>query len=156
MESSSIQTQSKTLATALQTYHPNARGEYTRRTRGPHFASRLAADHTALARLWLERLDQLLDVEKRDVFPSHQLLDHIPELLNEIASYLRAPAEQEIAELARRTMREHPDVGAIVLECANFSPFSGLVRHITGLPVFDLHTLGLHACATTDGGPGDR
>lgn len=62
-----------------------------------HFASRLAADHTALARLWLERLDQLLDVEKRDVFPSHQLLDHIPELLNEIASYLRAPAEQEIA-----------------------------------------------------------
>ena len=62
-----------------------------------HFSSRLAADHTALARLWLERLDQLLDVEKRDVFPSHQLLDHIPELLKEIASYLRAPADQEIA-----------------------------------------------------------
>jgi signal transduction histidine kinase len=62
-----------------------------------HFASRLAADHTALARLWLERLDQLLDVEKRQVFPSHQLLDHIPELLKEIAGYLRAPADQEIA-----------------------------------------------------------
>ena len=62
-----------------------------------HFASRLAADHTALAKVWLERLDQLLDVEKRDVFPSHQLLDHIPELLKEIAAYLRAPADQEIA-----------------------------------------------------------
>ena len=62
-----------------------------------HFASRLAADHTALARLWLERLDQLLSVEKRDVFPTHQLLDHIPDLLKEIASYLRAPADQEIA-----------------------------------------------------------
>ena len=37
-------------------------------------------------RLWLERLDQLLDVEKRDVFPTHQLLDHIPDLLKEIAS----------------------------------------------------------------------
>jgi signal transduction histidine kinase len=62
-----------------------------------HFASRLAAEHAALARVWLERLDQLLDVEKREVFPSHQLLDHIPELLNEIAAYLRAPADQEIA-----------------------------------------------------------
>lgn len=62
-----------------------------------HFATRLAADHTALARLWLERLDQLLAVEKRDVFPTHQLLDHIPDLLKEIAAYLRAPADQEIA-----------------------------------------------------------
>jgi signal transduction histidine kinase len=62
-----------------------------------HFSSRLAADHTALARVWLERLDQLLSVEKRDVFPTHQLLDHIPDLLKEIASYLRAPADQEIA-----------------------------------------------------------
>jgi signal transduction histidine kinase len=62
-----------------------------------HFASRLAADHTALARVWLERLDQLLSVERRDVFPTHQLLDHIPDILKEIASYLRAPADQEIA-----------------------------------------------------------
>ena len=62
-----------------------------------HFASRLAVEHTALAMLWLERLDQLLDVERREVFPTHQLLDHIPELLKEIATYLRAPADQEIA-----------------------------------------------------------
>jgi signal transduction histidine kinase len=62
-----------------------------------HFASRLAAEHAALAMLWLERLDQLLDVDTRDVFPTHQLLDHIPALLKEIATYLRAPADQEIA-----------------------------------------------------------
>ena len=62
-----------------------------------HFANRLAAEHTALARAWLERLDVLLDVDRRDVFPTHQLLDHIPELLREIANYLRAPADQEIA-----------------------------------------------------------
>ena len=62
-----------------------------------HFASRLSTDHTALALLWLERLDDLLDVEKRDVFPTHQLLDHIPALLQEIAAYLRAPADHEIA-----------------------------------------------------------
>ncbi len=62
-----------------------------------HFASRLAAEHTTLARAWLERLDALLDVDRRDVFPTHQLLDHIPDLLREIAAYLRAPADQEIA-----------------------------------------------------------
>jgi signal transduction histidine kinase len=62
-----------------------------------HFSSRLAAAHTALARAWLERLDELLSVEARDVFPTHQLLDHIPDLLKKISGYLRAPADQEIA-----------------------------------------------------------
>jgi hypothetical protein len=31
------------------------------------------------------------------VFPSEQLLDHIPTLIREIAVYLRAPADEEIA-----------------------------------------------------------
>jgi len=62
-----------------------------------HFASRLAVEHTTLAGMWLERLVQILDVERCDVFPTTALLDHIPELINEIAVYLRAPADQEIA-----------------------------------------------------------
>lgn len=62
-----------------------------------HFATRLTAEHTALARAWLDRLDHLLEVDRRDVFPTHQLLDHIPELLREIAAYMRAPEDQEIA-----------------------------------------------------------
>jgi len=62
-----------------------------------HFASRLAAEHKMLAMTWLERLNELLSVDRTDVFPTHQLLDHIPDLLKEIATYLRAPAEQEIA-----------------------------------------------------------
>lgn len=62
-----------------------------------HFASRLAANHAALAALWLERLDALLDVDRRDVFPTQQLLDHIPDLLRAIAAYMRAPADEEIA-----------------------------------------------------------
>lgn len=62
-----------------------------------HLAARLTAEHQTLAQAWLERLDQLLDVDRQEVFPSHQLLDHIPELLRQIAIYLRAPADQEIA-----------------------------------------------------------
>jgi len=53
-----------------------------------HLAARLTAEHATLALAWLERLDQLLDVDRRDVFPTHQLLDHISELLREVAAYL--------------------------------------------------------------------
>jgi signal transduction histidine kinase len=62
-----------------------------------HFAARLAGEHTALAAQWLMRLDEVLDVDVRQVFPTHTLLDHIPELIQEIAGYLGAPQDQEIA-----------------------------------------------------------
>jgi Asp/Glu/hydantoin racemase len=53
--------------------------------------------------------------------------------------------DAEIGELAKRLVAEHADVGAIVLECANLAPFAPTVRRVTGLPVFDLYTLGMHA-----------
>jgi hypothetical protein len=60
-------------------------------------SQRVAAERHALARRWLGRLNDLLTVEPNEVFPSEQLLDHIPTLIGEIAAYLRAPADQEIA-----------------------------------------------------------
>lgn len=57
----------------------------------------MAAAQRALAARWLERLDALLTVDKSEVFPSHTLLDHIPQIIAEIAEYLRAPEHQEIA-----------------------------------------------------------
>lgn len=62
-----------------------------------HLASRIALEHSSLAQRWLERLDRLLTVPATDVFPSHQLLDHIPELILEISHSVRAPHGQEIA-----------------------------------------------------------
>jgi hypothetical protein len=59
--------------------------------------------------------------------------------------------EGDVAELTHRALRDHPDVGAIVLECANLAPFGQTVRDITGLPVFDLYTLVMHAYLTTTG-----
>jgi signal transduction histidine kinase len=60
-------------------------------------SGRVAAERDALAARWLQRLNAILPVGPNDVFPSAQLLDHIPGLIGEIASYLRAPAEEEIA-----------------------------------------------------------
>jgi len=48
---------------------------------------------------------------------------------------------QGLTRAARRLVGEDPDVGAIVLECANHPPWSRDVQLATGLPVFDLVTL---------------
>ena len=49
--------------------------------------------------------------------------------------------ESELVELARRQVEEHPDVGAIVLECTNFVPWGRAMRRATRRPIFDLYTL---------------
>jgi signal transduction histidine kinase len=60
-------------------------------------ARALAAERTNTAEQWLVRLHAILDVAAVDVFPSADLLDHIPALVEDIAVYLRAPADEEIA-----------------------------------------------------------
>lgn len=60
-------------------------------------SAKLAAAQAVLARRWLDRLNEILTVEQQDVFPGHQLLDHIPQIIAEIAAYLRAPASEAIS-----------------------------------------------------------
>ena len=64
---------------------------------GASIAARLHASQRELASRWLEQLTQILPVDKREVFPTAQLLDHIPELIAEIAQFLRAPRDEAIA-----------------------------------------------------------
>jgi hypothetical protein len=50
-------------------------------------------------------------------------------------------ARAEHIRLARRLVTEHPDVGAIVLECTNMPPYADDIRRETGLAVFDITAL---------------
>jgi len=50
-------------------------------------------------------------------------------------------ARQEHVSVARRMVAEHPEVGAIVLECTNMPPYAADVQAATGLPVFDITSL---------------
>jgi hypothetical protein len=59
--------------------------------------------------------------------------------------------ERELVELACRTARDHPEVGALVLECTNFVPYSQAMRKATGLPVYDLYTLVMWATLGLEG-----
>jgi hypothetical protein len=50
-------------------------------------------------------------------------------------------AREEHGRVARRLVTQHPDVGAIVLECTNMPPYSADIQRETGLPVFDIVSL---------------
>jgi hypothetical protein len=50
-------------------------------------------------------------------------------------------AREEHVRVARRLVAEHPDVGAIVLECTNMPPYTADIQRETGRPVFDITTL---------------
>lgn len=48
--------------------------------------------------------------------------------------------EAELAEAAQTLTQQHPTIGAILLECAVFTPYRAAVHQATGLPCFDFLT----------------
>jgi hypothetical protein len=50
-------------------------------------------------------------------------------------------AREEHVRVARRLVSDHPDIGAIVLECTNMPPYAADVQRETGRPVFDIVSL---------------
>lgn len=49
-------------------------------------------------------------------------------------------ARGDMLGAATRLRERHPDVGAIVLECTNMTPYSAAVAAATGLPVYDFYS----------------
>jgi aspartate/glutamate racemase len=50
-------------------------------------------------------------------------------------------AKDEMVEVANRMISEHPEVGAIVLECTNMPPYAAAIQKKINLPIFDIYTL---------------
>jgi hypothetical protein len=50
-------------------------------------------------------------------------------------------AREEHVRVAGRLVEEHPDIGAIVLECTNMPPYAADIQRATGLAVFDILSL---------------
>jgi len=50
--------------------------------------------------------------------------------------------EAELVAAARKLVEEHPNIGAVVLECTQFPPFALAIQKALGLPVYDVFTLG--------------
>jgi hypothetical protein len=49
--------------------------------------------------------------------------------------------EPELIKIAADMVKKHPEVGAIVIECANLPPYAHSIQRATRLPVFDFTTL---------------
>ena len=65
-------------------------------------------------------------------------------------------AREEHVRVARRLVAEHPDIGALVLECTNMPPYTADIQRETGLPVFDIVSLVTMAHAALAGAIGPR
>ncbi len=50
-------------------------------------------------------------------------------------------SKDELVRVAKRMVSEHPEVGAIVLECTNMPPYAAAIQREVGLPIFDIYTL---------------
>jgi hypothetical protein len=65
----------------------------------------------------------------------HILNDPEPKLTLEIL-------EQDVLSCAKKLLTDHQDIGALLLECSAFCPFTDVLRQETGLMVLDFVTLG--------------
>ncbi|SHM78958.1 hypothetical protein SAMN05443432_1188 [Roseovarius litoreus] len=56
--------------------------------------------------------------------------------------WLDFPAvEAEVVETARSIQADHPETGAILLECTDLPPYAEAVQRATGLPVYDITSM---------------
>lgn len=69
----------------------------TRETFEEAIAARVDRERHALATRWLERLTALIPVSALDVFPSDALLDHIPNLIQEVSRFISADERDIVA-----------------------------------------------------------
>jgi hypothetical protein len=47
----------------------------------------------------------------------------------------------EVCAVAKALVTDHPEIGAILLECSNLPPYAHSVQGVTGLPVYDFLTM---------------
>lgn len=58
-------------------------------------ANRIRASRDDIVHRWLERINARVSIDKNEVFPTNELINHVPLLLDGVADYLEAP-EQEL------------------------------------------------------------
>lgn len=62
------------------------------------------------------------------------------DVLGDAQSMDFAACRQDNLQAASMLVEQHKDIGAIVLECTNMSPYAADIRKQTGLPVFSIHS----------------
>jgi Asp/Glu/hydantoin racemase len=50
-------------------------------------------------------------------------------------------SQKDLIRVSKRMRENHPEVGALVLECTNMAPYAAAIQREVNLPVFDIYTL---------------
>lgn len=61
-------------------------------------ADRIRGGREELTRRWLERIAARVEIDPNRVFPTNELLDHVPILMDKIADYLQNPSDEITAD----------------------------------------------------------
>ena len=77
-----------------------------------------------------------IEIYGMEAMPEWSKISHSP---NESLSLEKV--EDEVVSVAAVAKQEHPDLGAILLECTDLPPFANAVRKTVDLPVYDLMTM---------------
>lgn len=83
-------------------------------------ARRMAQARAGLSLRWLERISSRVTVEEGDVFPTQELLNHVPLLIEAIANYLSDPADE--GPNTDRVLGKAAELGQMRFE-QGFSPY---------------------------------
>jgi len=62
-------------------------------------------------------------------------------LLGDLPALDTAAALSDLLEAGRQLLARHPDVGALVLECANMPPYAAALAAGLGVPVYDWYSM---------------
>ena len=55
-----------------------------------------------------------------------------------VGNFDSAKVREEVVKVAKKMQAEHPDIGAILLECTDLPPYAASVQAATNLPVYDV------------------
>lgn len=75
------------------------------------------------------------------VIAGAEVLPEMQKVLKGVGHYNPGKLEVGLVELAKQLIKEHPDVGALLLECTLFPTHARAVQEAVRLPVFDFSTL---------------
>lgn len=62
------------------------------------------------------------------------------DVLGDAAEIDFAACRQDMYDAAQQLVCDYQNIGAIVLECTNMTPYAADIRKVTGLPVFSIYT----------------
>ncbi|MEX1182742.1 MAG: sensor histidine kinase [Gemmatimonadota bacterium] len=62
-------------------------------------ASRMRESRSELVRRWLDRISARVTINQNQIFPTDEILDHVPLLIDGIADYLENPADEITADI---------------------------------------------------------